>query len=414
MALQLYRRHRNECEAGRKTDSKNGEFEEGRRGWTRCACLIHATGTLGGHFSRQSTGKRKWDEAKAVTAEWEKAGVWSHLTPTPQPADPEPPESKPARTTVTEAIDAFLKKYRDREVVANTLAKYKTFTNQLAAYCTKKGYFYIDQLCVVDMDEFYGSWKDGKRGKAKKLERLRSFVRFSMKRKWLAEDIAEDLEAPPGASALAQKSPFDDADLQRLYDACDRIGPPTRPGPGFRNWGGEDAKDFIYLSVWTGLRISDIATFDISKRLHGNDVFLRMHKTGGPLETWIPDWLVDRLRQREKIHGPLVFRCGVSQTVKQLCDIWRNKRLKRVFKLAGPFVEKPHPHRFRHTFARILLENGVSDVDVAELIGDTVEMVRKHYSKWIPTRQKRLTGVLQDAFRDQLTPVGVGPDDRHF
>jgi integrase len=126
-----------------------------------------------------------------------------------------------------------------------------------------------------------------------------------------------------------------------------------------------------------------------------------MHKTGKGLYTWIPDWLAARLRARAVAHGPLIFRCGVTGNAKQLCDIWRNKRLKLVFKLAGPFEEKPGPHRFRHTFARILLERGVEDTDVAELIGDTVEVVRRYYSKWIPGRQKRLTKILQDAFADR-------------
>src|SRR5581483_677038 len=146
------------------------------------------------------------------------------------------------------------------------------------------------------------------------------------------------------------------------------------------------AKDFIFLSIYTGLRISDVATFDVTKRLAGNNVFLRMHKTRKPLYTWIPDWLVARLRARQEKHGPLIFRCGVTLNMKQLTDIWRNKRLHKVFELAGPFEEKATPHRFRHTFVRILLEKGVPVADVAELIGDTEEMVRKHYSRWIASR----------------------------
>lgn len=90
--------------------------------------------------------------------------------------------------------------------------------------------------------------------------------------------------------------------------------------------------------------------------------------------------------------------------MKQLTDIWRNKRLHKVFELAGPFEEKPTPHRFRHTFVRILLEKGVSVADVAELIGDTEEIVRKHYSRWIASRQDRLTRILQEAFEDKLKP----------
>jgi len=225
-----------------------------------------------------------------------------------------------------------------------------------------------------------------------------------MKRKMMAEDIAEDLEAPPNASVLNPKTPYEDGELDRIYAACDMIGPPTKPGAGYRNWGGEDAKDFVYLSVYTGLRISDVALFDTSKRLTGNDVFLRMHKTGKPLSTWIPNWLVMRLRARERVHGPRIFMCGVTGNAKQLCDIWRNKRLKLVFKLAGPFEETATPHRFRHTFARILLEKGVPVPDVAELIGDTEAVVRRYYAKWIKARQVRLSRILQEAFEDQPQP----------
>jgi len=201
---------------------------------------------------------------------------------------------------------------------------------------------------------------------------------------------------------MAPKAPFTDEELNDLFDACDQLGP--APGPPRRNWGGEDAKDFIYLSIYTGLRISDVATFDIAKRLHGNDVFLRMHKTGQPLQTWIPDWLVARLQAREQKYGPMIFKCGVSFTMKQLTDIWRNKRLATVFDLAGPFEEKPTPHRFRSTFVRILLQNGVSTADAAMLIGDTEQILLKHYAKWVPERQTRLTRILQDAFEDRATP----------
>jgi hypothetical protein len=52
MALKLYRRHRKGCEAGLPEDARTGEVEERRRGWKRCGCLIHASGSLGGQFNR--------------------------------------------------------------------------------------------------------------------------------------------------------------------------------------------------------------------------------------------------------------------------------------------------------------------------------------------------------------------------
>lgn len=42
--------------------------------------------------------------------------------------------------------------------------------------------------------------------------------------------------------------------------------------------------------------------------------------------------------------------------------------------------------------------------DVAELIGDTEQVVRKHYAKWVPGRQARLTKILREAFEDKPKP----------
>ena len=87
-------------------------------------------------------------------------------------------------------------KCQNRGIRPNTLSKYHTFTNQIRAYATDRGYINLSQLTLSDMDRFYASWKDGIRAKAKKLERLKSFIKFCMKRKWITENIAEDLEAP--------------------------------------------------------------------------------------------------------------------------------------------------------------------------------------------------------------------------
>jgi hypothetical protein len=66
--------------------------------------------------------------------------------------------------------------------------------------------------------------------------RLKGFVKFCLKKKWLDEDIAEDLKAPPKTSELNPKTPFDDEELERIYAACDKIGAATNPGPRYRTW----------------------------------------------------------------------------------------------------------------------------------------------------------------------------------
>jgi len=67
MKLNLYRRHRPGCEAGKPQDSRSSEHEERRKGWGRkCDCQIHVSGTLDGKFSRKATRASNWGEAQRI------------------------------------------------------------------------------------------------------------------------------------------------------------------------------------------------------------------------------------------------------------------------------------------------------------------------------------------------------------
>jgi integrase len=99
----------------------------------------------------------------------------------------------------------------------------------------------------------------------------------------------------------------------------------------------------------------------------------------------------------------MLFLTGISRRLETVTNTWR-RRIDRVFELAGPFDENPTPHRFRHTFARILLQRGVPVADVADLLGDDEATVREHYARWVPERQARLTKILQEAFNDKPRP----------
>jgi hypothetical protein len=74
--MDLYRRHRPDCEGGHAFDSRSGEFEERKKTWRKCACYIFASGTLQGDYKRKYTGTSDWAEAKAVAEQWDAAGSW--------------------------------------------------------------------------------------------------------------------------------------------------------------------------------------------------------------------------------------------------------------------------------------------------------------------------------------------------
>jgi site-specific recombinase XerD len=194
---------------------------------------------------------------------------------TAAPQQSETPD--PERFTIEQATGAYLANRAGRAISPATARKYRTLVKQLRAFADSKGYIMLDQLGVTDMDAFYLSWNDGVRSKGKKLERLKGFFKFCVKRKMIAENPAEDLQPPVDAGSAANKTPFTDVEMQRMYAACRKLGRVEWKNGLQAQWSGEDVETFILLEYYTGLRISDASTFDIA-RLNGNDCFLRTHK----------------------------------------------------------------------------------------------------------------------------------------
>ena len=190
--------------------------------------------------------------------------------------------------------------------------------------------------------------KDGIRAKAKTLERLKGFLRFCVERKRILENPAADLEAPVGGGSAANRMPLTDSELVRIYEACDKL-PETRwnNNLGWALWRGDDVKTILILLCWTGLRISDGAMFDMSRvTAHpegGANIFLRIHKTKGPLFTWVDDWLYERLLVRQRKFGAKICSRALG-AARNRDHLWR-RRINRVFDLAGPLeCGTPTPH----------------------------------------------------------------------
>jgi len=407
MAFNLYRRHGSHCPGGRALHDRTYEADELRRNWKKCSCPIYASGTLNGQFRRKNTERTVWNEAKAVVEVWQNARSWDGSVkveelPASLPApnlNPQPP-----RISIADATAAYLAICEGAKIASATLRKYRTFIKQLREFADARGYVMLDQLMSVDIDVFYAKLALGPRAKGKRLGTLRSFFRFCMNREWLSKNpVTSDLKPPLGANRAANKVPFTDDELERIIRACDQVQSTSWSNGRYKGvWTGEDAKDFIWVLVYTGLRISDVALFNMC-RLRGNELFLCAKKNGGDVFTWIPDWLRERLVRRAKEYGVRPFLLGDSDRVDTVTDGWR-RRINKVFEIAGKFEETPTPHRFRHTFARILLQRGVPVADVADLLGDDEDTVREHYSRWVPERQARLTNILQDAFNDKPRP----------
>jgi integrase len=398
MALSLYRRHRRDCKSGHPEELRTSEYDERKKGWKRCECPIFASGTLQGKFRRQTTGQWEWAPAITIAAQWEANKNWAGLDAI---STPPPQESAPSeRITVEHAVKVFLAELSET-IAAGTHKKYRLLLSKLKEFSTARGYVMIDQWDTADVREFRTSWAINPRTGARRMAMLKPFFEYCLGNEWVARNPAKPVKNPKGREmeTAEQRLPFTDEELKRMYDACPKYGTTTK-----HKWTGEDVADFISLSIYTGLRISDVALFHIDRLSKTGEIRLRTTKAGTHVNTWVPQWLQDRIRERAKIHGDFIFGSHATKDLDVITEGWRRK-LQAVWKLCGKWKVDPTPHRFRHTFARILLQKpGVTVRDVAELLGNTEAIVIKHYSAWIPERQDRLTRILREAFDDKPRP----------
>jgi integrase/recombinase XerD len=239
---------------------------------------------------------------------------------------------------------------------------------QLEAFATNKGLKYVDQLDLPMLTAFRSTWKDAPLSASKKLERLRSVLKFALRRKWIKENHAEHLDSPK--LKPTPTLPFSEDEITRIFKAA------TNPR----------VHAFIQVMLHSGLRISDTTTLAVAS-LTGNKIQLYQAKTAEHVSVPIPETVATALRSIPHKNPKYFFWSGHSK-VPAAASVWR-KRIADVFKDAK--IEDGHTHRFRDTFAVNLLEKGVSLETVSILLGhQSVRITQKHYSPWVKTRQEAL------------------------
>jgi integrase len=408
--LNYHRCHGLFCEGGHPAKTFTSEPEEHKKNWKRCKCPIVASGSLNRVHRRMATKQTDWVTAAAKMAPYLTRNSWDDPEPPPQPPSPsgQPVEDQPKDSapgvTVTAAVKAYLKAHGDADSANETIRGHGYSTAKILDLSRRLGVTRMDEwTCDMVRQIQAESTVNGETARTQ-LNRIKAFFNWSMGRGWIGTNPGKVPAVIKNRASKEvghnQKFPFTDEDLERMFEACGSYG---NVPSGTRIWVGQDLEDFIAISVYTGLRISDVATFHIDRLQGQREVHVRTTKANTMVYTSVPEWLAERIRIRARTVGPLIFG---GHTSKRLCVItceWR-KRLNRLWDLCGPWAVKPTPHRFRHTFARVLLQKGIPPATVAELMGNTETVVRQYYSAWVPERQERISRLLDEAFADAPNP----------
>src|SRR5262249_23549030 len=131
-------------------------------------------------------------------------------------------EVKPKKT-VNEAVAAFLSDARARNLREGTIQLYEqTLSSQLLAWCEAEEVSDLKALNVEKLRKFRESWKCAPTTASLRIYRLRTFFSFCVDSNWIEKNPAKALKRPMNTDGR-DKTPFTEAELSRIYQACDEL-----------------------------------------------------------------------------------------------------------------------------------------------------------------------------------------------
>jgi integrase len=326
-----------------------------------------------------------------------------------------------SRRTLADATKRFLAdhggfdqagKYRgDSEY--STYRKYRGILGRLVSFCEARDIRALEDVDVEGLEDFRRSrlvervtWKGERQG-------LVTFFGYCVSHKWIATNPAKELKVVRNLKPN-EVVPYTLQEESQILEACTRIGAGRDNGSGLR-YEQLRARAMVLVLRHTALRISDVSTLRkdaVSWDQAGSTwrVFLRTQKTGEPVFLPIPHSLkliLDALPLPRNAAQDCPFYFWNGHTSRRAVVGIAERTLSAVFKKSG--VKDAHAHRYRHTLATRLLEQGATFEQVADILGNSPAVVRKHYGKWSPGRQNNIDRLMMAHFETMLDTIPVTP-----
>ena len=332
-----------------------------------CKCSLGVDGEIKGKRYRRSLFTRNLDKAYRKLANLER---------------PDYREPK----SIEEAIEAF--KSSKEDVSHGTRRNHRRALENLLAITRAANITWLDDVEIETIDLFRAKRPISAMTWTKELAILRNFFGFCVSRKWCDCNPAKEVKSPKVKPK--PKEPYAEEEVSQILEAC------TRVGRGF--YERDRAEAMILLLRYTGLRISDVATLS-RDRLKADRIYLHTMKNGTALYLPMPPFLkttLDALPDPKGTVGKSKYFFWSGNGTTRAVIRGATRTLRRVFEISG--VADAHAHRFRHTIATALLEKGWTTEDVANVLGSTPEIIRKHYAQWTVQRQERISSLAQDVW----------------
>lgn len=385
----------------------------------KCNCPFHVDGIHRGLRVRRSlrTRSRQLAEKKLADHVRQLDAVLDRRDE--QAGDPQSRSAVPAEQTVRDAVERFLKthgeigpdgKYRgDSE--RGTWKKYRCGLNLLLAFLERAAVIDLADITTERLEDYRATRTIGKVTWKVERQMLVTFFGFCVSRKWISSNPARELKQPRNLKPN-EVVPYTLQEESRILAACDEIGGGKYHRSG-ANYEQLRARAMVMLLRHTALRVSDVCTLrkdsvSLDRKNRTWRVFLHTQKTGDPVFLPIPDVLkmvLDALPIPRNAARDCPYYFWNGQSSRRAVVGIAERTLTAVFKKSG--VRNAHAHRYRHTLATRLLEQGATFEQVADILGNSPEVARRHYAKWAKGRQANIDRLMMAHFATELATSPV-------
>jgi integrase/recombinase XerD len=373
-SLNEYRRHAPDCKLTKPSEMG-------------CNCPIWAVGRVKGKRVRKSLGTRSRQRAREVIK-----------TLLDERADAKRAEPTPDAPTISAAIADHLTYLRNLRRDEATITSYQGTFKAFEAFSAKLLFRTVDQMNQSLFEQYMAARQVTPKTLGKEFQHLVSFCERGIKLGWLESNLARKVELPKadGVSTL----PFKESEAKALLAACTRLGETDGQRGGYASYSATQideerryARALVLVLLTTGMRISDVVNLQRAKvyadRKGATRLKIRTEKTGVMVTLRLPNATVEALQKLPHVSEELYFWHGGGETqFATACD--RGRRV--IARLGGiAEVKDARPHRFRDTWAKTALLDGVPMRTVQLVLGHkSVRTTETHYAPFVPEYQEMI------------------------
>jgi integrase/recombinase XerD len=398
--VEVFARHSPDC-------TYRGTAKRPEDGRCRCRKWLYVRGTR----HRVSANTRSWETARTKAREY---------------ADQHDPAKMAERTAqlnftpklLTDAFDKFFAAKRAGGTGEKSIANLTTPRNQLLDYVNKHNaqqadkILYVHEITPEFLTDWMGTWKDRTYySKGKKRKNINAFFRHCLAQHWIKRNPVEGMPkiSKRNQPSAIPKIPFNRPQMVAILEAAASYHHNLNGHSANLEGKADRLHAFVGVMRSAGLSILDTTILERTRLAADNRLELYRHKTGEPVYLPLEPELANELRGLAAIPrgDPRYFFWSGHGSPEHAANLW-GKALRRLWQMVKPALDlqdrygeplRPSSHFFRNTFAKEMLEAGVSIDQLATLLGDNSATVREHYFKWVPDLQVALDAAVRASWK---------------